>query len=166
MESEHLGRGKASLAVPPRVWGCEVHAGLLQTPSQCKSRRTWVKTYSLWKYVWGDSPCGLEEGSTEGLAEHWGVWGTQPSGLVLGSQPDFLLLSSQGLLVPHPSPTHIGCFFSTGGTDGKGSTSFIHLLRDAFNLPAHSLSSHMTSSHNGCGRGSWAIFLLLGNVSC
>lgn len=93
------------------------------------------------------------------MAERWGMRGTQPSGQVLEVSP-----RSQGLLA---APTYyIRCSSCSEGTDGKGSTSFSHLLRDAFNLSAHGHSSHMTSSHNGCGRGYWAVSLLLGNVFC
>lgn len=106
-------------------------------------------------------------GEHRGLRRALGHVGHQPSGLVLEvrltSFSEFTRASSPPPFWPR---TYIGCFFSTGGTDGKGFTSFIHLLRDAFNLPASSHASHMTSSHQGCGRGYWAISLLLGNVSC
>lgn len=50
-------------------------------------------------------------------------------------------------------------FFSTGKMDGKAliiypPTQVIYLsAKRCFQLPSHSHSSHMTSSHKGCGRG-------------
>lgn len=94
-------------------------------------------------------PMGSGRGDTETeLGESWDGWGTQPRGQVLE-----VSLTSCPESTPASRPlsaAHIilAAFSMMEMLVGKGSTPFTHLLRDAFNLPAHGLSSHMTSSPN------------------
>lgn len=63
--------------------------------------------------------CGPEEGSTEDLAAHWGMWASSPEGKCWESA-GLLSLSSLGLLAPLLTARCAGCLFSAGGKDRKG----------------------------------------------
>lgn len=80
MCSEHEWNENTCEGLRPRcpTSGAVVYTLASSPPLHSRSRGTWVKADSLWKCVWGGSPCGLEEGSTEGFTELWGMWGIRP----------------------------------------------------------------------------------------
>lgn len=100
---------------------------------------------------------GPGRGDTE-LGESWGRWGTQPRGQVL--EVSLTSCPESTPASPPISAPHIilAAFSMMEELMGKGSTSFTHLRRDAFNLPARGLPSRMTSSPNGCEGALGAIF--------
>lgn len=136
--------GRVRPHCPTSSLGCGLHRGLIPTPLHSSG---WEELSQVIQPPEGGGGCpiGPGRGDTE-LGEPWGRWGTQPRGQVLE-----ISLTSCPASTPAPRPLsapHITLAAVSVMEElmGKGSTSFTHLLRDAFNLPAHGLSSPTPSS--------------------
>lgn len=106
-------------------------------------------------------------GKHRGLGEALESVGIQLSGQVLGvSLTSCSEFTRPSCPLPHHAFITLAAYSVLEEKIGKGFPLLILLLENAFNLALHSHSGHMTSSHHGCGRGSWVISSLLGTVSC
>lgn len=147
-------KGEASLSHLKS--GLRLHRGLIPTPLHSSGWEVLSQVIQP-PEVGRGCPMGPGRGDTE-LGEPWGRWGTQPRGRVLEvsltSCPESTP-ASRPLSAPHIT---LAAFAMMEELMGKGSTSFTHHLRDAFNLPAHGLSSRTPSSPNGCEGAPGSIF--------